>query len=664
MPRRLACGELRNFVCVASWKACRKPVGRCTKIAKAIKQRGWAHGIIFLQEVGKWIGGRCVDGFVVHSGGPTESSAGGDCGFLVPRILSNNVFRERHGGYWSGIMVSNIVCISAHVLDHASEHGRAAVVSEASLEFVSECKRYHYPNNITIIVGVDANTTLPPRFLGVTGDYLLPPLKTHLLQMSRVVLAWMEALGVRCLSTFSDEPCQNQLWTCGRKRPLHKRSQIDFIAVSADVSGCAFPEDVDDDVFKFGGDHRPVYGELRIENLHTIQGARDTSLVGWTPKTSLDCDVFMTGCLAELPLCKLHDIETRAVSLAKSIEYTASSQRSYAQEPTSQVSAGAKRQRRKQRTVARLSSLSHRPTRPQYVPTQLRLEGVLTTDREEWLKQALRFGQERFSDSGNDNRIQADRLSQTISQHRSRRIDGLESNQVHFWDVLQGRAQMKPNTSSGKDSVTVEIWQKLPTTVFLHIWKLFRLRASFESDEGSPFWRMMQFVGIPKERSVTNFEGFGWIAEASTLQKWYLRTLRPQLRSEIKPSAVLSFGFKPGMATSDITSIIREFLFNGDKWGHCVYVAAQDVLTAFDTVRHDKIRSCLLARGVSLGVVAAILQELTFLEGVMQVPGAGETEYFPFTKGGRQGGVETPDIFNTTIEAALEDTVKRWGYSG
>eukprot|EP00973_Karenia_brevis_P006057 824479-Karenia_brevis.AAC.1 len=39
---------------------------------------------------------------------------------------------------------------------------------------------------------------------------------------------------------------------------------------------------------------------------------------------------------------------------------------------------------------------------------------------------------------------------------------------------------------------------------------------------------------------------------------------------------------------------------------------------------------------------------------------ADTTDYFPFSKGGRQGGVETPELFNIIVESAVVDVVEKW----
>ena len=80
----------------------------------------------------KCSGGKFIENFVLHSDGPTSDRVGSDCGFLLPRQLSAKVAAARHGDYWSGVMFHNIICISAHLLDHTSDSGRATKVYSES----------------------------------------------------------------------------------------------------------------------------------------------------------------------------------------------------------------------------------------------------------------------------------------------------------------------------------------------------------------------------------------------------------------------------------------------------------------------------------------------------------------------------------------------------
>ena len=44
----------------------------------------------------------------------------------------------------------------------------------------------------------------------------------------------------------------------------------------------------------------------------------------------------------------------------------------------------------------------------------------------------------------------------------------------------------------------------------------------------------------------------------------------------------------------------------------------------------------------------------------IELPGAGRSEQFLLQRGGKQGGVETPEVFNILTEAALQPVVVSW----
>eukprot|EP00973_Karenia_brevis_P051056 7090586-Karenia_brevis.AAC.1 len=58
---------------------------------------------------------------------------------------------------------------------------------------------------------------------------------------------------------------------------------------------------------------------------------------------------------------------------------------------------------------------------------------------------------------------------------------------------------------------------------------------------------------------------------------------------------------------------------------------------------HDQIAISLRQRGVEPNLVAAFMRELQGVHGIISLPGAGSTKPFPFCRGGKQGGVDTPD---------------------
>ena len=58
------------------------------------------------------------------------------------------------------------------------------------------------------------------------------------------------------------------------------------------------------------------------------------------------------------------------------------------------------------------------------------------------------------------------------------------------------------------------------------------------------------------------------------------------------------------------------------------------------------------------------MRELSFMMARISLPNAGSSSWFSFRKGGKQGGVETPDSFNMLVEFAMEKLVISWNQRG
>ena len=83
-------------------------------------------------------------------------------------------------------------------------------------------------------------------------------------------------------------------------------------------------------------------------------------------------------------------------------------------------------------------------------------------------------------------------------------------------------------------------------------------------------------------------------------------------------------------------------------------IACQDVQTAFDDMSHELISESMLYRGVSKQLNAALMRELIGLKACMSLPAAGTTPPISYSKGGKQGGVETPEQWLALMDQLLE----------
>ena len=74
--------------------------------------------------------------------------------------------------------------------------------------------------------------------------------------------------------------------------------------------------------------------------------------------------------------------------------------------------------------------------------------------------------------------------------------------------------------------------------------------------------------------------------------------------------------------------------------------------------------TALAARGLQAGSVAILMRELTGVSAVLEIPSAGVTKMFPYTRGGKQGAVETPDVWNSLVEFCMEPLIPSWRARG
>ena len=92
--------------------------------------------------------------------------------------------------------------------------------------------------------------------------------------------------------------------------------------------------------------------------------------------------------------------------------------------------------------------------------------------------------------------------------------------------------------------------------------------------------------------------------------------------------------------------MLRQALHKARTWNKPLYIVSADIKTAFDAMRHSGMAEAQLSRGIHPGVVAAIMEEYRDLWAKISIMDMEPTDAFDFGRGGRQGGNETPQLFN------------------
>ena len=136
--------------------------------------------------------------------------------------------------------------------------------------------------------------------------------------------------------------------------------------------------------------------------------------------------------------------------------------------------------------------------------------------------------------------------------------------------------------------------------------------------------------------------------------------VHPLLRPSLRESPVATCGFRQQFRCDDVIGILRQVIFVSYRWGRPLVVAAADVLTAFDCMNHGSMEKSLLGRGCHPVMARALLREVSGMSCNIEINGAGISETFPLERGGKQGGIETPEVFNAMMEYALEPVFRSW----
>ena len=89
-----------------------------------------------------------------------------------------------------------------------------------------------------------------------------------------------------------------------------------------------------------------------------------------------------------------------------------------------------------------------------------------------------------------------------------------------------------------------------------------------------------------------------------------------------------------------------------------------DIATAFDSMNHEVVVKALQSSGMKTDMILSLMAELSGCTARISIPGAGSSDDFPLERGGKQGGVETPDLFNILMEQIVSPLVSSWNGRG
>ena len=404
---------------VISWNSCRKSYRLASKICKTLKSTyNNSNTLVVMQETfwGK------IHGFVYSGWAVFCPSGESEITYLVPRDMLPHVSLE-WGDCWALMAVGKVGICGWHNLDLDDLiNGRGAVSFRALTKNYNTFKRQH--NLQHTILACDLNATLPPN-TEITGNYTSPPLKSHSHSMQQFGLQTFCKLGTTVCNTFEPPSDTLEPWTRGHNLSLEARSQIDFIGCSEGCHGFAETCHLMSKCHYFRrSDHILVVAHVKFEDLSWYAPEISFPNTGWRPSDNDAVWSYQTRilrknianfslndfqhCIIDEALNTPHDtkglrkwksdtdmthISPSIASLRKSI--------SAATTPSARTAAvkrlrKARRDRRRYRTNAKLSTISLARSAPSRVPMTLSIAGKISTCRSDWREEAARFGRVRF----------------------------------------------------------------------------------------------------------------------------------------------------------------------------------------------------------------------------------------------------------------------------
>lgn len=529
----------------------------------------WPQHFIALQEVGAWS--------TTKIGNQAEfiSPEGCDCGWVVPCFAASGIRRQGSGRYWCGIYMGSTIFLCAHLLHIHKSSGEddeqeAVTAMNDMNSFMHACRFVHeradralsIQTSFNIVLCLDANTTLPVNYAGVTGPHMLPPLVSHGASAARQVASWMDSWHLAALNTFF---ATDDLWTrrgpClqASTRPLphgkrrktrevtymqsgqahasasnvpdsslqHVESQIDYIAVSSHLDGTARAAQG-----VTNSDHRPVVGVVHLADSLAPPALKQHYRTGWMvadqdKQRFMQEMIHMRESMVDLKCLEQHvELVLRRTPHSTSalqawmLRQADKQQLSEARAAWRGASSAEERQllfqryrkvrdkKHRARCSTALKGLSKHLHFSRHIPDTMVVDGLPSTDRRLWRRAAVDFGLQRFGNPDNNHKAQEDMLHKLLYATQLTCSEELPDVSLEFHQFMRALSAMRLNSAPGEDHIPVEVWQAVPWTLKILVWQLM-VEYLHPYDPGGrdiveraapESWKQVAMCGLPKEK--------------------------------------------------------------------------------------------------------------------------------------------------------------------
>lgn len=252
-------------------------------------------------------------------------------------------------------------------------------------------------------------------------------------------------------------------------------------------------------------------------------------------------------------------------------------------------------------------------------------------------------------------------IALAIHQLRARRVAG-EAGTVSIpadlvSTILQQCSEAK---APGPDGLSYALYKSLPPEAITELARHFEDYANSSAPQTCNTWQCIVLTFIPKgtSRQLTDMRA---LASIDALQRIYVRCLLQAIYKAVPlryPS--WQYGFVPGKQCADMLHVLQSFLLKGAEWGVPVVLCKLDISNAFDGISYHRIWGALLDMGVPIEYGFPLLRELLGCQAYGRVGQETTESAITLERGGRQGGPETPFLWNCYLRYILQPLLDKW----
>ena len=229
--------------------------------------------------------------------------------------------------------------------------------------------------------------------------------------------------------------------------------------------------------------------------------------------------------------------------------------------------------------------------------------------------------------------------------------------------VMDSIKTFQNGKAEGLDGVAAEMLKALPWSAILRLRQGFELRLNnLAGGEVYEDWHSILVHCIPKLGSPTSLSHWRPISLLSCVQKLYACCIMKVLDDHfVWPPELV--GFTSGRQTMEVTFAARLALAKSVEWGTGCFIAKLDIRKAFDSIDHQEFARCCVDLGLPALLTLAMLRELASGVCSINVQGFGADDVL-MLGGGKQGGRDTPKIWNLHLWGIIRDLVASWRSRG